>query len=240
MTWPLFAVIQLAMLTIGISVAFVLRNRTLKQRYESLLEGLDAAETAVAKANERSSEGAEKLWLRDRVGEIPESESDDIARIQRMVLENELSPTEDFTGKLTTILSSAEAARAAAVEQWSTTRESAAAIAADLISRYPLSHPVISQLHEAYESLDQAFGTSSPALPDPEPVDDADETDITQEVEHLRAANDLLQQFTKDSRDMMTCIQKLEAENANLRQQLGLNESPAAESNPTESEETAA
>ena len=182
------------------------------------------------------------------------------------------TPADDFTGKLTTILSSAEAARAAAIEQWSTTRDSAAALAADLISRYPLSHPVITQLHEAYEALDNAFGTSSPELPEPPPVEDADETDVTQEVEHLRAANDLLQQeldtargelsqhsaegeeaeeqaedlkgllqqFTKDSRDMMMCIQKLEAENANLRQQLGLKESAATESDPTESEETAA
>ena len=44
----------------------------------------------------------------------------------------------------------------------------------------------------------------------------------------------LLQQFTKDSREMMACIQSLEKENASLREQLGLddNDAPAADTTP--------
>ena len=110
------------------------------------------------------------------------------------------------------------------------------------------------QLHEAYRNLDEELGNPTADLPDPPEVSAEDATDLTQESEHLRATNELLQQendklrgqlsqqsadgadadeqaedlkallqqFTKDSRDMMACIQKLEAENANLRQQLGL------------------
>jgi hypothetical protein len=59
-TWPLFPVIQLAMLTVAISGAFLLRNRSLKASYLELQAGLEAAAIAVSAANARSSEGAGK------------------------------------------------------------------------------------------------------------------------------------------------------------------------------------
>ncbi len=251
-TWPLFAVIQLVMLTVGVSVAFLLRNRSLKARYRALQDGLEASEAAIAMAMSRVTDGAEKIWLQDRLAELPDE--GELPAIQRLVLANELELDSDFEKNLTEILSSADAARDAVAEQWAKTRESAHNLAAGLIDRYPLSHPVIVQMHDAYGSLDQALGTSPEPLPDAPELSEADPTDATQEAEHLRATNDLLQQeldklrgelsqqsadganadeqaedlkgllqqFTKDSRDMMACIQKLEAENANLRQQLGL------------------
>jgi DNA repair exonuclease SbcCD ATPase subunit len=45
---------------------------------------------------------------------------------------------------------------------------------------------------------------------------------VEQADEQAEDLKGLLQQFTKDSRDIKSFIQKLEAENANLRQQLGL------------------
>jgi hypothetical protein len=59
-TWPLFPVIQLAMLTVAISGAFLLRNRSLKASYLELQAGLEATAIAVSAANARSSEGAGK------------------------------------------------------------------------------------------------------------------------------------------------------------------------------------
>ena len=65
------------------------------------------------------------------------------------------------------------------------------------------------------------------------------EHDRTEELKQL------LQQFTRDSREMMACIQSLETENAELRNRLGLDETepllPAdAEEKPEETAEDAA
>lgn len=65
------------------------------------------------------------------------------------------------------------------------------------------------------------------------------ENDRTEELKQL------LQQFTRDSREMMACIQSLETENAELRNRLGLDESepvlPAGEEEkPAETAEDAA
>ncbi|MFT7653360.1 MAG: hypothetical protein ACI9ON_003047 [Limisphaerales bacterium] len=47
--------------------------------------------------------------------------------------------------------------------------------------------------------------------------------------DHSEVLKNLLQQFTKDSREMMQCIQELEKENAELKAQLGDNETPETE-----------
>ena len=65
------------------------------------------------------------------------------------------------------------------------------------------------------------------------------ENDRTEELKQL------LQQFTRDSREMMACIQSLETENAELRKRLGLDETeavlpPSAEEEPAETAEDAA
>ncbi len=65
------------------------------------------------------------------------------------------------------------------------------------------------------------------------------ENDRTEELKQL------LQQFTRDSREMMACIQSLETENAELRGRLGLNETEAilpadAAEQPAETAEDAA
>ncbi|XOV81459.1 MAG: hypothetical protein ACFHXK_11280 [bacterium] len=52
-------------------------------------------------------------------------------------------------------------------------------------------------------------------------ADGSTENDRTEELKQL------LQQFTRDSREMMACIQSLETENAALRKRLGLDESDA-------------
>jgi HEPN domain-containing protein len=58
------------------------------------------------------------------------------------------------------------------------------------------------------------------------------DNDRTEELKQL------LQQFTRDSREMMACIQSLETENAELRNRLGLDETEPVL--PTDAEETPA
>ena len=70
-------------------------------------------------------------------------------------------------------------------------------------------------------------------------ADGSGEDDRTEELKQL------LQQFTRDSREMMACIQSLETENAELRTRLGLDETEAippaeAEEKPAETAEDAA
>lgn len=70
-------------------------------------------------------------------------------------------------------------------------------------------------------------------------------TDSECENDRTEELKQLLQQFTRDSREMMACIQSLETENAELRNRLGLDESepvlPAgAEKKPAETTEDAA
>ncbi|MCR9262190.1 MAG: YtjB family periplasmic protein [Pseudomonadaceae bacterium] len=54
-------------------------------------------------------------------------------------------------------------------------------------------------------------------------------TDSECENDRTEELKQLLQQFTRDSREMMACIQSLETENAELRNRLGLDESEQAE-----------
>ena len=67
--------------------------------------------------------------------------------------------------------------------------------------------------------LEAAFGGEETKSPSPETAKE------NEEDEDLKA---LLQQFTKDSRDMLTCIQKLEQENKELEDKLTALESNAA------------
>lgn len=251
MSWPLFAVIQLAALTLGISVAFLVRNRALQQRYRTLSEGLDAASEAIAAAKLRMTDGAERVWLRDRLEAL--DDHSDVGAVQKVILANELEPSDTLATDLSECLSDNPIGRKILRSRWEPVRKRAHQVALDLIAKYPLSYPTLSQLHLAYGSFDQEVGMKSPTLPDPPEIPPGDSTDASQEAENLRATNELLQkeldqirthlesklasgeeaeeqaedlktllqQFTKDSRDMMACIQQLETENAALRQRLG-------------------
>ncbi|MCB1685532.1 MAG: hypothetical protein R3E82_07170 [Pseudomonadales bacterium] len=251
MSWPLFAVIQLAALTLGISVAFLVRNRALHQRYRALFEGLEAAAEAVAAARLRMTDGAERVWLRDRLEAL--DVSTDIGALQRVILANELEPSDNLAPDLSECLSDNPITRRILRSKWEPARKRAHQVAEELIEKYPLSYATLSQLHLAYGAFDQEVGMKSPQLSDPPAVAPGDSTDASQEAENLRATNELLQkeleqtraqlesklasgeaaeeqaedlktllqQFTKDSRDMMACIQQLETENATLRQQTG-------------------
>ncbi len=250
MTWPLFAVIQLGLVTLGVTTAFWLRNRELKARYRELEAQSATADEAVAEATARFegvAETARDEWLSERIASC--SGDDPVSEVQRLVLQNERSPDPDFMAGLQQLLASGSDAHTHYQQQWQGLREQSHQLACRLIESYPLSQAVISQLYEAFTELDKAFATDLPPLPDAPERESGDDMDLSQEAEHLRAANELiqqqleeartelnkhqssseeaeeqaedlkklLQQFTKDSRDMMGCIQDLERENARLK-----------------------
>jgi len=269
-SWPLFAVIQLGIVTLGVMVAFWLRNRELKRRYEELETASNDAFAAIEQAKEQLALGADKAWISDRVASI-EGE-DEVSAIQRLVLADELEADPDFRDKLLEQLNTGESAREALREQWQEIRTTSHELASSLIESYPLSHPVIAQLYDAFTDVDASLSVAMPELPEAPDTASLDTTDASQEAEHLRASaelmqkeldrlNDelanrdaasddteeqaedlkgLLQQFTKDSRDMMECIGKLESENKILRDKLGLGPEEELIATPAPTAETEA
>ena len=238
----------------GVIVACFLRNRELKRRYAELAAASDEALELVEQAKAQLDTEAHLTWLAERVSTL--EGDDDATSIQRLVLENELEANPEFAGQLSERLGAADSAKDALRAEWHEVRAESLVTASRLIQEYPLSHPVIVQLFQAFDSLDESLGMEPSVLPEPRELTDEDHTDAAQEAERLRgekellekeldilkatldttqASNDesaeqaedlkaLLQQFTKDSRDMMECIQNLEAENKALRDQLSATE----------------
>ena len=259
MSWPVFAVIQLGIVCVGVIIACFLRNRELKRRYAELAAASDEALEVVEQAKAQLDAEAHVAWLNERVGAI--EGNDDTTSIQRLVLENELEPKPEFIAQLSERLGAADSAKDSLRSQWQEVRSASLVTASQLIQEYPLSHPVIVQLFQAFDSLDEALGIEPSLLPEPRELTEEDHAEAAQEAERLRGEKELLekeldlmkatldntqtsneesaeqaedlkallQQFTKDSRDMMECIQNLEAENQTLREQLAATETRAEE-----------
>lgn len=250
MSWQLFAAVQVAVFALGAAAAFLLRNRQLKQRLRAMeAESAEAAQT-LAEAESRFETLAEEAcesWLESRISALQDDEP--ATRLQRLVLENERLPDPAFSERAAELLAAGGEASDFYGEKWQALREASHHTAAHLIQGYPRSEAVIRQLYQAFSPMDELFDISLPPLPEAPEPDPADEMDLGQEAEHLRAANELLhnqleearaqlegqqeqhadyaaqeadlkkllQQFTRDSRDMLRCIQQLEQENAELR-----------------------
>jgi hypothetical protein len=252
MSWPVFAVIQLALMTVGVAVAFWLRNRELKTRLNAQEQAIAEAAALVDEASERFEsvvEEARDKWLAERTREL--DESDPVQKVQQLVLQNEKEPIPDFAETMRRQISAGHETQDNFGQQWREARTDSYQTACNLIERFPRSHPVLVQLYDAFGALDAEHGVELPPLPEPVVPAASEEAGGSEETEHLRAANDLLlqqlaetqkelaaartsredaqeqeadlkallQQFTRDSRDMMACIQELEQENQRLRDQ---------------------
>lgn len=286
-----FVILQLTMITMGVAVAFALRGRALSVQYRLLAEQLMSEPSAAGASETVASPPSDAQWLQARLQEV--TGDDTISAVRRLVLSNELSPADDFEETLTerylTTKMSNSGDQENTREHWISVRQASIALAAEMIEKYPLSAPVVTQLHESYAELDEVFDFEIPGLPEPPEVSALADDDASagEQAEHLRSANEqlqreveklrealaqapaggetpaaegapaagattaageapaagqeattdapaaaekqqtddlkmLLQQFTSDSRDMMACIQKMETENAVLRQKLGL------------------
>ncbi|HEX7036629.1 MAG TPA: hypothetical protein VF210_12695 [Pseudomonadales bacterium] len=251
MSWAVFAVLQLAITTVGVATVFLLRNRELTERLRAQERVASDAADLLEQACARFQTMADEVlgnWLAERALEL--DDDDPVQRVQKLVLQNEREPIPDFAEEMRRRIAAGDEAQAQNRESWLQLRMDLFDLASGLIERYPRSHPVVVQLYEAFAFRDAEFGVELPALPEPNPSSD-DEAE-TEGSEHLRAANELLlrqledaqkeitrlrttgrhlqqqeedlkallQQFTRDSRDMMACIQELEQENQRLREQL--------------------
>ncbi len=135
-------------------------------------------------------------------------------------------------------------------ESWRELRTSQHELASKLIGAIPSQHSSIVELYEVFSRLDETFSIDLPALPEAEEGSAgvtgdehlrSDNEQLREQLESARealiAAGDgggntesedlksLLQQFTRDSRDMMICIEMLEAENLQLRDRMQSNKS---------------
>ncbi len=258
MSWSLFAIIQLSATAAGLVAAFWLRNRELKKHLATMEVAQDEAAQALAEAkNKLESIEERKEWLQGRIASL--DGDDPVTVVQRMVLQNESKPKKSFNNELSAQLGSGSTVE----ETWRELRTSQHELASKLIGTIPSQHSSIVELYEVFSSLDETFSIDLPALPEAEEgsVDvsgdeqlRSDNEQLREQLESAREAliatgegrsgntegedlKSLLQQFTRDSRDMMICIEMLEAENLQLRDRMQTNKS-ANSDEPGESTET--
>lgn len=176
MEWSIFALLQMFIITIAVSLACWLRMRGLQTQNEALR--LRIEETPPAPAI--SEQPSQSEWVQQQIDALDQTHPS--STIVSVALTNLLAPADDFEQTLVDCIR-------------------ASSILGDDSSTQDLE----AELEELRNKLAAAS-------------DNAGETGEDR-TEELKA---LLQQFTKDSREMMACIQTLEKENAQLREQLGL------------------
>ena len=246
MSWSLFAIIQLSATAVGLVAAFWLRNRELKRHLATMEAAQDEAVQALAEAkNKLESIEERKEWLQGRIAAL--DGDDPVTVVRRMVLQNESKPKKSFNNELSAQLNGGSNVE----ETWRELRTSQHELTSKLIGAIPSQYASIVDLYEVFSSLDETFSIDLPALPEAEEgsADVSGDEQLRSDNEQLReqlesarealiAAGDggsgntegedlksLLQQFTRDSRDMMICIEMLEAENLQLRDRMQSNKS---------------
>jgi hypothetical protein len=189
MEWSIFALLQMFIITIAVSMAFWLRMRGIQQQNDALrlhIENLASAPTPPENASPTE-------WIQQQIDALDAAQPS--SAIVSVALSNLLEPTDNFEQVLTDAI-----------------------LASSMLGDSDRVQELEAELEALSNKLDSE--SASPG----ESVDDRNEELKT-----------LLQQFTKDSREMMLCIQTLEAENAQLREQLGLDaETATADSSSTE------
>ena len=193
MTWPLFTVIQMSVVTLGVAVAFLLRNRELKKRYRELEKVNAKAFEAINQAKEQIELAATKISIKDRLECL--TGDDQITVVQRLVLENEAEPSTAFHGKLRVELNTAEDFEKTLRTQWEKARATGHELAVEMIEDFPLSHPMMVLLYDAFADIDVALSMQPPALPEVPRSVSAEETN--QEL-----GTDALPEETADSDEM--------------------------------------
>ncbi len=220
MTWPVFAVLQLALCLIGACVVFALHHRRLTRENDALRDACQQAATA--------PDGGEawQAHVRETLAAVTGDEP--LAQIQRLILGNELQANAKLADELGALLGDPEIAGT-----WAELRKLAWDDAAALPGK---TGEAARNAFERYAPLDDALSYEAPSWP--EPLDDEGASDSEQDalaaenvalkekIADLESGKDeadlrkLLKQFTQDSREMMGCIQDLEKENAALKAQI--------------------
>ncbi len=195
MEWSVFAVLQMFIITVGVSLAMWLRIRAVNQQNALLREHFEGLEAHQGDVPTDAPPAAPEDWLQAQLAEL--AEDDVTAPVRRIVLEQTLNPTDDFQQRL-----------GQAVE------------AAGLLPELDADG---TDLHAQIAALETELAAAREG----------------QNTEHAEELKSLLQQFTRDSREMMACIQTLESENAELRELLGDAAPPVKAPPPDDPEESA-
>ena len=153
MTWPIFAVLQSALMLIGALIVFTLHHRRLSKENAALR---DACEASAAEPADAGGEGWE-AWLREQIGALGDGDEE---RIQKLVFENALAPADDFAQRLTSALGNDDGAtawEAARTEAWNLV-----SAADDAISETARAH------FSCYAAIDEHFGFQPEPWPEGE------------------------------------------------------------------------
>ena len=153
MTWPIFAVLQSALMLIGALIVFTLHHRRLSKENAALR---DACEASAAEPADAGGEGWE-AWLREQIGALGNGDEE---RIQKLVFENALAPADDFGQRLSSALGSTDGAtawEAARTEAWNLV-----STADDAISETARTH------FSCYAAIDEHFGFQPEPWPENE------------------------------------------------------------------------
>lgn len=188
MEWQIFAIVQMFVIMLGVSLAFWSRTRTAFKENAALREHFAALEEQAPNETTESPE----TWVQGAIDALDASDPHDA--VTAMALRQALTPADDFSEQLQAHL------QASGLITDTDSGEETAALQAEV--------------EKLKSALDQATAGE-------------DEVDGTRATE-LKM---LLQQFTRDSREMMGCIETLERENQLLRSEMekaGLEPPPAA------------
>ncbi len=203
MEWTIFAILQMFVITLAVSLAFWLRFRQISKQNAELRSHITLLQDNRNPANapDNANPADPDTWVAEKVAGLAEHPC---APLLQLVLNHQINPQDNFDQAL------ADAARACGLST------EAGAVEGDPDEK-------VAELEQTVETLRAELETLQAGGPDNE------------DSEELKA---LLQQYTKDSREMMFCIQTLEKENAALKEQM--EDSANAEETPAETHADAA
>ena len=98
MEWQIFALLQMAIITVGVAVVFTLHNRKLTKQNNMLRAHL-------AQQRDSAQKPSPEEWVAAAITAI--GEGDPNKALIEYVLNNALNPADDFAEKLTEMMSSA-------------------------------------------------------------------------------------------------------------------------------------
>ena len=97
MDWPIFALLQMLLITIGVCGAFFLHNRTIRKQNVLLRHHLDNLESGEAQPSAA-------VWAEEYLSSV--EDSDPTKALIAAVVNNALTPADDFSSRLTSLIQS--------------------------------------------------------------------------------------------------------------------------------------
>ncbi|MEQ8861265.1 MAG: hypothetical protein RIC56_21680 [Pseudomonadales bacterium] len=180
MSWQLFTLIQVGVFAVAAIVALLLRNRGLYRRNDQLLSLCSQAHeelvNVTSKLSEMETTATPEQLLAERAKTL--SGDDVVVTLRRLVLENEIQPSPDFTLQISEFLRSdgsatdqdgtgdgaATLSEAELVQHWQSIRHECQQLAMFLVADQPDFLPAVRQLFDVFQPLDQASHIDLPPV----------------------------------------------------------------------------